>query len=81
MEKISAEETLIEFVPKLKLSEKHYARLIAAMGNYASVKCKEQRKIIAKKIKDGYNFDTIPNSNRVNEMVQDDILDAPEPKI
>ena len=44
-------------------------------------KLKEQREICAKIIKDGYNLDSIPNSNRVNDMVEEDILNAPEPKI
>ena len=43
--------------------------------------CKAQRKICAKKIKDGYNLDPMPNSNRVNDMVEEDILTAPEPKL
>ena len=45
----SAEDVLIEFVPKLKLSQKHYARLIAAMKSYANQEvkkaCKELREV------------------------------------
>jgi len=112
--KESAEDILIEFVPKLKLSQKDYARLIAAFGSCAqsllSAKLKEkdeeikqayidgtnachkafqpllksalkeQREICAKKIKDGYNLDPAP-FNKVNMMVEEDILNAPSPPI
>ena len=42
--------------------------------------CEKQRIICADRIKDGYNLDPEP-FNKVNELVYDDILYAPQPKI
>lgn len=65
----SAEDVLIEFVPKLKLSQKHYARLIAAMNSYANQEvkkaCKHQRYLCADEFKKniGRQSDTDAQTN------------------
>lgn len=49
--------------------------------NEARILLKQQREICAEKIKGGYNLDPLPISNRVNEMVYDDIINAPSPTL
>ena len=53
--------------------------VLIAMKQYASIKCREQREVIAKQIFDTYNFDG-GGLSHVNKRVNQDILNAPEPK-
>ena len=85
---MSAREILQEHLKTMgqePLNDSIETFVLFAMDEYAQSllkeKLKEQREICAKIIKDSYNLDSIPNSNRVNDMVEEDILNAPEPKI
>ncbi len=74
----TAEEVLIEFVPNLKLSEKHYSRLIGAIKSYAKEEvkkaCKAQREICADEIEDDTEVEQV-----IIDCIRDNVRNAPSP--
>lgn len=79
MSKLAARQYSVKAIHEDNLNVRNPSILAKLLKDYASIKCKEQKEIIAKQIFDTYNFDG-GGLSHVNKRVNHDIINAPSPK-